>query len=95
MSQVSERRLKALGDGLRSIEGYGGATVKLVGVKSAEKIQRITALRRKTGVSDMVAIVAKSEPAVKSSAVVVKPARSGSSTNRWVLQKFLIDAVFV
>ncbi|MBC7610299.1 MAG: hypothetical protein H7228_12145 [Polaromonas sp.] len=95
MSQVSERRLKELGDGLRSIEGYGGATVKLVAGKSAEKIQRATALRRKTGVSDMITIAAKPEPEGKPSAVAVKPERNAAPSNRWVRQKFVIDAVFV
>lgn len=95
MSQVSERRLKELGDGLRSIEGYGGATVKLVPVRSTEKVPRSTVLRRKTGVGDMVAIAAKTNPDSKTALASLKPTVAVTQPTRWVRQKFVINVVFV
>ena len=96
MSQVSERRLKELGDGLRKIDGFGGASVKIVRVKSPEKVSGATALQRKAGVANLVTMTAK--PNVDGGAPAVKPsALSGRSMQkaRWVREKFLINAVFV
>jgi hypothetical protein len=94
MSEISTNRMKELGDALRAIEGYSGATIKMVAVPAQDKPVRALSLQRRNGVGGLLALAPspKGGELVSAALPVTTPAPANS---RWVRQKFVISAVFV
>ena len=92
MSQISSTRMKELGDALRSIDGYSGATIKLVSNRTQDQLPKGLLQQRRNGVSGLLAVSEDPKAADAAPTAVPVAAPPGS---RWVRQKLLISAVFV
>lgn len=95
MSDISSARMKELGEALRSIDGYSGATVKLVPLRAQDRAPRTMQAQRRSKVSDL--LLAQVAPNTTASASAASSGRIGAPMPlvRWARQKIVINAAFV